>query len=281
MINPLRSLLIGALLLSPLAARAETHATCAGFIDSLPTVIDSQGTWCLRHDLSTAITVGTAIEITTNNVTIDCNNFKVGGLAAGISSKTSGIRTSFRQNITVRNCNLRGFFIGINIYGGSGHLVEDNRLDNNTLFGMYLFAEAALVQRNRVFDTGGSPGEGGPTGIWAVGDIIDNVVSGVFGDAVNTSPTGIMQTLDGGRVVQGNRVNGLVTSGTGTARGISASSFSTRVQGNHITAQTMTPGIGLDAASGTSFCLENTVSNFQTSLQGCGWSVGNLALNTP
>src|SRR5690606_25516601 len=66
------------------AAQAEeTFDTCTSFIPSLPTVITSQGTWCLDKNLGTAITGGNAITVATNNVTIDCNGFKIGGLAAG------------------------------------------------------------------------------------------------------------------------------------------------------------------------------------------------------
>ena len=53
------------------------------------------------------------------------------------------------------------------------------------------------------------------------------------------------------------------------------------MQGNHISAQAMTNGVGVYAPGGASFCLENTVFNYQTPLQDCGWSVGNLALNSP
>ena len=281
MINPLRSLLIGALLLAPLAARAETHATCAGFIDSVPTVINTQGTWCLRHDVSTNISVGSAIEIGTNNVTIDCNDFKIGGLAAGIESTTVGIKAISRQNITVRNCSVRGFFTGVQITSGAGHLVEDNRVDNSLRYGLYVAAEHSVTRRNRVFDTGGAPGINATAGIVARADIIDNVVSGVFCDNVNAWPTGIEQQSGSAGIIEGNRVSGLVTAGSGIAIGITAYPLYPRVQGNHVTAQTMTAGIGIWTPGSTSFCLENTVANFQTARQNCGQSVGNLDFPTP
>src|SRR5690606_14995164 len=77
------AVLILAGLASVLPARAaDDYDACAGFIDSVPATITSQGVWCLRKDLSTAIASGSAITIATNNVTIDCNGFKLGGLAA-------------------------------------------------------------------------------------------------------------------------------------------------------------------------------------------------------
>ena len=107
---------------------AESYDNCTGFIDTLPATISTQGTWCLRKDLGTAVTSGAAIAIATNNVTIDCNDFKLGGLAAGAGTLAYGIRAANRYNTTVRNCNIRGFFFGLQFWGG-GHTVEDNRFD--------------------------------------------------------------------------------------------------------------------------------------------------------
>jgi hypothetical protein len=51
------------------ALAAESYDNCTGFIDPLPAVITTQGTWCLRKDLRTAVASGHAITIATNNVT--------------------------------------------------------------------------------------------------------------------------------------------------------------------------------------------------------------------
>src|SRR4249920_3461142 len=77
---------------APRAAHAaESYDNCTGYINSLPAVISTGGIWCLKHDLSTAID-GDAIHINgTNDITIDCNNFKIGGLAAGIGTNATGI----------------------------------------------------------------------------------------------------------------------------------------------------------------------------------------------
>src|SRR5690606_20448934 len=108
----------------------------------------------------TAITSGNAIHIAANNVTIDCNDFKIGGLAAGNASNANGIYAPAKQSATVRHCNVRGFRTGISFldtgtHTGGGHLVEDNRLDNNLEYGIYVGGENSLVRRNRVYDTGG------------------------------------------------------------------------------------------------------------------------------
>src|SRR6187200_130915 len=129
----LRRLLALLLLLpaAPIALAAEGYDACTGFIDSLPATITTQGTWCLRKDLSTAIAAGTAITLATNNVTLDCNGFKLGGLSGGADSQATAVSALERLNIAVRHCSIRGFSVGVSLAGLStgGHLVEDNRFD--------------------------------------------------------------------------------------------------------------------------------------------------------
>ena len=67
-------------------AQAETWHACRGFIDALPATITTQGTWCLRRDLTISLASGEAITIAANNVTIDCNDYKIGGLGAGAAT---------------------------------------------------------------------------------------------------------------------------------------------------------------------------------------------------
>ena len=103
-------------------ARAET-VNCTP-IASLPATLSSQGVYCLKQDLSTAIASGNAITVAVNNVTIDCNGYKLGGLAAGITTRAYGIRADGRVNTVVRNCNVRGFFAGMWMQGGAGHVID-------------------------------------------------------------------------------------------------------------------------------------------------------------
>src|SRR5687768_5499102 len=91
------------------ARAAESYDNCVAYIDALPVVIGTQGVWCLRDNVSTAISSGAAITIATNNATIDCNDFKIGNLAAGPSTNAIGIQASNRRNATIRNCTIRGF----------------------------------------------------------------------------------------------------------------------------------------------------------------------------
>jgi hypothetical protein len=275
-------LLTLALLGTPRAAHAETYHTCAGFITSLPTVISTQGTWCMKQDLTTSITSGSAITINTNNVTIDCNDFKLGGLGAGVSTQTSGIFAINRLNATVRHCNIRGFYQGVYFYGitDGGHLVEDNRFDGNTNVGVDVEGDGSVVRRNRVFDTGGATGSTNTLGIetrYSV-EVLDNTVSGVLATAgTNGNVYGIdCISSTAGRII-GNGVRGLVPDGTGAANGIyAASATRVSIRDNDIDGNGGASSIGLHCTTSGSHARGNLSVNFTTGLDLCTDDGGNV-----
>jgi hypothetical protein len=149
-------LVLLALGLGATPARAETVACTA--ITALPAVITVQGIYCFTGHLNTAITSGNAIDIQTNNVVLDLNGFKLGGLAAGPGTSAFGIRAANRQNITIKNGTIRGFFRGIELggNGSQGHVVEDIRADQNTAMGIQVQGDAHIVRNNHIVATGGS-----------------------------------------------------------------------------------------------------------------------------
>ncbi|WP_245156421.1 right-handed parallel beta-helix repeat-containing protein [Agrilutibacter solisilvae] len=203
------------------AQAAESYDNCTGFIDSLPVSINTQGVWCLRQDLSTAVSSGAAILIATNNVTIDCNDFKIGGLGAGTATQTAGIRAVARQNAVVRRCNLRGFLRGVEFTGaGGGHVVHDNRFNGITGTGLHVEGEGSVVQRNLLTDTGGSTFDGSAaTAIFTSAnvDVIANTISGVLpagGGSGNGIAYGIRTSANTGGTIAGNRIRGLVAAGS-------------------------------------------------------------------
>jgi parallel beta-helix repeat protein len=271
------ALLAGLSVCSAPAHAAESYDNCTGFIDSLPATISTQGVWCLRQNLSTAITSDAAIHITTNNVTIDCNDFKVGGLAAGDGSLASGIRALYVHNISVRHCGVRGFAFGIYLEGGSGHLVEDNRIDNSLLVGIHVIGDNNRVQRNRVFDTGGGAAVQSRVGINAAADVIGNTVAGVFSTVADTTVSGIH--LKGqGNEARGNRVRGLVPAEGGYARGLLASAPGVTLADNRISGNpaALTSGSGINGTAADTFCTGNTVVYFSNNYAGCNHAFGNL-----
>jgi hypothetical protein len=182
-------------------AHAESFDTCQGYIETVPTVITTQGIWCLRGDVSTAITSGAAITVASNNVTINCNDYKLGGLAGGSVTAATGIATNGRMNTRVRNCNIRGFRRGVDLVG-DGHSVVDSRFDHNTSAAIRVVGNGNEVLRNSVRDTGGAPG----------------IVAGIIADGVG--------------VVEGNRIFVVASSGTHEAYGIQTSLSTGSVSGN-------------------------------------------------
>ena len=189
--------------------RAETVATCTGFIDTLPAVLTTGGTWCLDHDGATSMKSGTAVTVAANNVTIDCNGFKIGGLGAGPETTALGIGAMDRLNTVVRHCNVRGFRAGMLISGGGGHVIEHNRVEASTLAGIFLVAPG-VFRDNQVFGTGGS---GAATGIagYGVVDVIDNTVSGVRNPVSGGSVYGVLLSSNPGSLVERNIIRGLET----------------------------------------------------------------------
>ncbi len=263
-----------------LPSRAETFHTCGTTIASLPVVISSAGVYCLNHDMNTAITGGDAVTINSNNVTLDCNGYKIGGLAGGSNSTAVGIFADTRQNITIRNCGIRGFYDGIFLKGsgGAGHLVEDNRLDNTLLEGITVQGDNNTVRRNRVYDTGGYASAGSieiGLGISAQADIIDNTVSGVFTNATDSYAFGIL--INGkGNEARGNRVSGLVSAGSGSVIGIQVNGLETTVRDNSFAATDSTTGYGIEG-NGSVICAGNMISKFTTPMSACTDGGGNAS----
>ena len=140
----------------PTSTQAETIDCTA--ITSLPTTITTQGIYCLTGNLSTGMTSGNAIEIQTNNVTIDLNGYKLGGLGAGDTTLTNGIYAASRKNITIKNGIIRGFFRAIYLddNASSGHVVKNILADQNTFAGILVYGTGNTVSNNTIVDTGGS-----------------------------------------------------------------------------------------------------------------------------
>ncbi len=277
-------LLLAGLHAVPHAARAaEGYDNCTGYVDTAPATITTQGVWCLRHDLSTNMASGDAITVGANNVTIDCNGFKIGGLDAGSTTQAQGIATrSPRQNITVRNCNVRGYQTGIAL-DGSGHLVEDNRLDKNLFAGIRVDGDHNMVRRNRVYDTG-SDRNVNIVGISASADIVDNIVDGVFStvDSIATHTIIGIDARGAGAQVERNRVGGLQPyAGDGRAFGIVADESYMTASGNSVAAMALaTGGTGIVGqhdnvvTTVVTFCSGNTIANFATAVSDCSSAGG-------
>jgi hypothetical protein len=213
--------------LLPSPGGAET--TECTVISSAPFTITVQGVYCLKSDLATALATGNAISVNTNNVTIDLNGYKIGNLAAGSGTFASGIRATSRDNVTVRNGTIRGFFEGVRLTG-NGHVVEDLRADGNTTYGIRTSGTGNVVRRNHVVNTGGStyyPSNSawGMECDGAGSRVLDNQIVGTW--AVGAGNTrGLDIGSANGAIVMGNNISnstadsGLVTGIFFAGRGV-------------------------------------------------------------
>lgn len=262
---------------SPSAASAADN--CTGTISKLPAIITKSGVFCMKKNLATAQPNVTAIDVQADNVTIDCNGFTLDGLGAGPAAGTVAIGADgTRFNVTVRHCTIRGFQTGVFINAsdpGTGHLIEDNRIEQASATGIYVLGNGSIVRRNVILDMVGKAQFGRATGIVVLGDAIDNVVDGITppADAVDFSAEGIYSggvgNLSGvGFLVQGNRVRNLVTKGTGFARGITTAATGVSIRGNTVVQASMTTGQGFFCSIGGT-ARDNDVSNYTQPNQSC------------
>ena len=214
--------LLVALTALPPPATAET-LTCTE-ITSLPTTISTQGVYCMKKNFSMNLGSGAAITVTVNNVTIDCNDFKIGNLPAGTATQAVGVSAASRLNVRVRGCGIRGFRRGVSLDDGLYQL-EDNRFDNNYEVGAAVSGDGSLVRGNEVVDTGGSTAVGAVDayGLLVGGDmdIADNVVTGVAAAAGSGGDAyGIASVGNDAGTISGNRIRSLAPDGAGRRRGI-------------------------------------------------------------
>jgi hypothetical protein len=212
------------------SVQAETTNCTPITTSMLPYTINTQGIYCLTGNLETNMTTGAAITVATNNVVIDLNGFKVGGLWAGPSTQAIGIYANQRQNITIRNGTVRGFLKAIVLNDISpyttsqAHLIEDIRADMNTYEGLEVSGRGNLVRNNNVVDTGGSTAAGY---VNAYGIIVQGSGAKVMGNNVfetaetggGASSVGVKVNEGPGSVVEDNRIGNQVM-GVGTSTGV-------------------------------------------------------------
>ena len=258
-IQTLYHFITGMLLYSTLAlSPAQAETTNCTAITSVPFTITTQGVYCFTGHLSTNITSGNAIDIQANNVTIDMNGFKLGGLAAGTGTFAYGIYAYQRKNITIRNGIIRGFYRGILLEDSppyttsQGHVVRGILADQNTGIGIHVQGRGMTIRRNMVVDTGGSTIASDPYGIWVFGpgnNVLDNQVSTITATGAGGNAYGIKLDSADNSMVKDNRLSEAVASGSGTGYGIyMLSSNDVMVRNNIISVADV--GIYYDSSTG-------------------------------
>lgn len=260
---------------------AESYDNCTGFITSVPASISTQGTWCMNSDL-TATNVSAAISIAGNNVTIDCNGFKL--VAGSGSGSAAGILSLSHVNITVRHCDIRGFQTGVSLISAasttdttqSSGTIEDNRFDSNTGVGINVVGDGSVVRRNWVYNTGYSSYP--PTGISTKGtmDILDNTVSIVVVGSGSSPAVGILTTQNAGGSIIGNRVRGLAGGGVAPTTYAILVDGQVTLRNNDLTGDGNANSFGIGCADDKGRTKKNLINGFGTGIMMCSDDGGNI-----
>jgi len=278
---------LGGLCLLAVCGSASSETVNCIPITSLPATITIPGTYCLTRNLNTNMTSGNAIDIQTDNVIIDLNGYKLGGLAAGDATHANGIHTLNHKNITLRNGTIRGFLRGVYLRDGSsghdtygGHLLEDLRFDGNTWIALQTEGRGNLIRRNQVVDTGGSTVAVFAWGIIASGPgarILDNDVDATFSGTFDAH--GIYVDFANATIIQGNRVTETTSAGGGDTYGIyNSSSTGVTIEANLVSNASTTGTTGIEVPDIQSLCANNRVQGFTTGILICTNAGGNFSL---
>lgn len=272
------------LLLSAAApAGAETFATCDHFINAVPATLSSAGVYCLVQDVITGVTTGAAITVASNNVTLDCNGYKIGGMAAGPDTEAIGVSIDgggglgTRANFLMRNCSVRGFATGLWSRGAPGLVIEDNRFEQIRKTGVDLiYPPGFILRRNLISDTGGPGSHIAVNASGDGGEVSDNLIRNTY-STDGGSAYGLVGGNCRGCVISGNRILGLAggnnTGMTLGPSGINAEEL--RVVGNTIT-RLDGVGTGFAGIQADGLCKDNTINGSFSIAVGCEASAGNL-----
>jgi hypothetical protein len=235
----LPALLLAAAALAPRpAAAAASYDQCTGFVDAPGTVITTPGVWCLRPDLALSGDGDHAIVIAADDVVLDCKGRAL-RLTGVQTVGRNGVRAEYRRGIVVRNCTFSGFRYGVFLLADQdvfhGNVVEDNVVTDGFHSGLRVEGDGSVVRRNRVARIATQFGQLGASGILTLYDvdIRDNVIEDIdVGSGARAF--GILADEATGRVIEGNRIRGLVGGLDEGVIGIRVSGHANHVSGNDL-----------------------------------------------
>jgi len=277
-----RFMTLMALAIALMATPAKAETIECTVINSIPIIITVQGIYCLKGNLATSLAAGNMIDVQTNNVTIDMNGFKLGGLAAGAGTLANGIFAFDRRNITIRNGSIRGFRFGIFLDGGaansSGHLLEDLRLDGNRQVGALVVGTGNIIRNNQVVNTGPTDTGSSAFGLLII-DSNDSVVEGNVISSVSETGESIGIHVLSSSLIEVRNNTVLRTEDATNNRGISLfDATDVTIIGNRVLNPTTTGLFGISDISGSTGvnCIDNTIAGYTTAISGCDFVSGNL-----
>jgi parallel beta-helix repeat protein len=284
-----RILLCFALLLSAAFAPSPARAAQCTEITSVGTTITGPGNFCLGNDLDAGTTTGSFINISVDNVVLDCRGYALRNLSTNPSGNAYGVIVVNRKNIHIRNCRITGgFAAGIYAYQDNGLAnanrnikITGNDVSGTYWYGIFAYGTDIEVSDNRVSDIGGRasfamgirvgasnvPGEG------RLHVVRDNIVSNVV-SPVNHA-YGIYANNTQYSEFTGNNITGIrsvvyIDNWFGYGIRLAAGGYA-RVADNHIAGDGYSVGI---QATATDACFHNYL-RVDTSTVGCVTTPGN------
>jgi hypothetical protein len=165
------------------------QAQCTTRITAVPFTIGASGNYCFDKHLATAATAAptaNAITINADYVTLDLNGFKLDGSAADPGAR-KGVYAANRKGIVIRNGVVRGFARGVSLEGaGSSHVVEDLRVEQSAVAGIWAEGDDVAVRRCKVATTSPTTPDTSAEGIRVAGiharvlgnDVLDILATG-------------------------------------------------------------------------------------------------------
>lgn len=216
---------------APAPARAE--ATACQVLDTLPVAISEPGRYCLASDFVQDFGYEAPIRILADDVVLDCNGHRLKHSSA--ANTVTGIEApNEREHVTVRDCVLDGWYVGIFLSASTDPGANGNRIEGNTVLrsrvaGIYAIGSNNLIERNRIAQNTADYG-GVAYGIYVysmgydgVGNTIrDNIVSDFKpdppGDQLTITAIGVSNLRN--TEVSGNIISGLYSIGPDGVFGI-------------------------------------------------------------
>ena len=120
------------------------------------------GSYYINSDISGNITSGSCLYVNSSNVAIICNGKSITG-SGPFSNKTPytyAVYASGKNNVTVSGCTMSDFSYGVAVLNSTGVKVIGNRINNNTMSGVYFSnTSSSTITGNKV--SGSSSPQGG------------------------------------------------------------------------------------------------------------------------
>jgi parallel beta-helix repeat protein len=275
---------------APVVAHAETSECTA--IAALPTEITVAGHYCLHKNFAQGFTdIQMPVRIAADNVVFDCNGHSIRDTTADNGQAAIYVGDS-RQGVTVRNCTLEDFRMGIQVAGyepatSRGNTIEANVILDAHYAGIYVSGSNNRIIGNRIDGVVGDV-TGSPTGISlfsfgpdsGVGNLIQgNTITNIRNTTQDYSYTvGIEVYAVRETVIADNFISGLYNVGTDYTLGIYGNDLRNLVirdntiltvpggTSNNWTAAYL---ITTDAAADGIICRDNVVGHWEPTFLGC------------